>query len=108
MDAVTHLFTVSMYTGNNAITREQATPIFEQVHAALHQGQDVILNFDGVDVVCGPFLNVLFGQLYKDLSSEQLRAHLHVHGMKPWQIQVLNIVCESARGHYRKVAIGSS
>lgn len=58
------------------ITPGDGEPIYERIIDAFHNGDSVILDFDGVEMMTTAFLNVVIGNLYKDYTSDQLKGIL--------------------------------
>ena len=58
------------------ITHGDGEPIYERIINAFHNGDSVILDFDGVEMMTTAFLNVVIGNLYKDYTSDQLKGIL--------------------------------
>lgn len=58
------------------ITPGDGEPIYERIINAFHNGDSVILDFDGVEMMTTAFLNVVIGNLYKDYTSDQLKGSL--------------------------------
>lgn len=61
---------------NKGITPDEAEPIYNMEMDAFSDGQRVILDFDGVEMLTTAFLNVVIGNLYKDYNSEELKTML--------------------------------
>ena len=63
-------------TLNKGITPDEGMPIYQQIISAFEGGQEVILDFANVEMMTTAFLNVVIGTLYKNYTSEQLKAML--------------------------------
>lgn len=91
---------VREYIGENAITREAGRALYERIHPALLRGEAVCLDFEGVKVLASPFLNAAIGQLYRDLTSEQLNKRLKVGNMMRAGQDTLRVVIGTAKAAY--------
>src|SRR5438309_1524311 len=88
------------YVGENAITRKSGQPVYDAIHGPLANGELVCLDFEGIKVYASPFLNVAIGQLYRDLSSDELNSRLKVENMTPAGRDTLRVVINTAKNRY--------
>lgn len=63
-------------------------------------GQPVELDFERVDVYASPFFNAAFGQLLKDIKSEELNRLLKICNLVPAGLAVLKRVIENSKQYY--------
>lgn len=64
---------ISMHQG---ITSSEGTNIHNEILNEIKAGEQVELDFKDVELMTTAFLNVVIGQLYKEYSSDELKAHL--------------------------------
>jgi len=69
---------VEYVTLNQGVTSEEGQPIYDLIANYLKNGEQVELDFSNMKFMTTAFLNVVIGTLYKDYSSEQLKALLHL------------------------------
>ena len=86
--------------GKIAVTMEKGQRVYDYIHPLLNKGESVTVDFTGVEVYASSCLNAAFGQLYSDLSSDELRARLNVVGMPPYAVNMLKRVTANARRYY--------
>lgn len=91
---------VHEYVGENAITRELGRPLYERIRPALLDGDRVCLDFEGVKVYASPFLNAAIGQLYRDLTSDQLNERLKLRNLTRAGCDTLRVVITTAKAAY--------
>ncbi len=86
------------------MTSEQGQELYEYIHLFMLQEEAVVIDFAGIDVITATFLNTAFGQLYRDLSSEQLRQQVQLVNMPGYQLKLLKRVTANARRFYGNVS----
>ena len=62
----------------SALSREQGAIIYTQIMQILNSGNKVILDFQDIESLITPFLNVSIGKLYETFSSSQLNTQLEI------------------------------
>lgn len=87
-------------TLNQGITSEEGQPIYDKIAEALSQEEEVTLDFADVTFLTTAFLNVVIGTLYKDYTSEQLRAMLHVVNANDETVARIKKVTDNAKSFY--------
>lgn len=91
-------------TLNQGITSEEGLPVYEAISAKLAKGEKVTLDFEGVTFLTTAFLNTAIGALYKDYTSEQLQANLHLVHYTPETAVRIKKVTENAKSFYEDEA----
>lgn len=86
--------------GEYAITLEDGQLIYELIHPELAAGHRVDLDFSGVEIFASPFFNAAFGQLVKDVSSDDLNRLLNIKGLVPEGASVLRRVIQNSKRYY--------
>lgn len=99
---------VHEYVGENAITRDAGRPLYELIRPALLNGEQVCLDFEGVKVYASPFLNAAIGQLYRDLTSDDLNRRLRLVHMTRAGRDTLKVVIKTAKAAYADGANGQA
>lgn len=87
-------------TLNQGITSEEGQPIYEKIVKSLSSGKEVTLDFDGVKFLTTAFLNVMIGTLYRDYTSEQLQAKLHIINANDETMARIKRVTDNAKSFY--------
>lgn len=85
---------------NQGITSEEGQPIYDKIAEALSQKEEVALDFEGVIFLTTAFLNVVIGTLYKDYTSEQLQARLHIVNANDETMARIKKVTDNAKSFY--------
>lgn len=85
---------------NQGITSEEGQPIYDKIVEALSHEEDVTLDFEGMTFLTTAFLNVVIGTLYKDYTSEQLQARLHIVNANNETIARIKKVTDNAKSFY--------
>ncbi|MGN7611903.1 STAS-like domain-containing protein [Magnetococcales bacterium HHB-1] len=89
--------------GPRCIIQEDGQKIFDSIHSAIKNGENVILNFEGVNQFASPFFNFAIGQLLKEISKDDLERHLTMeHLNQTGQIVVKQVIENAARYHSDK------
>ena len=82
------LIPVSQFCGPYCIDPADGERLFAEVSAALRRGEPICLDFDGVSVVTGSFLNAAVGCLYgvfgADVLEKQLTSAAWIRLTRPW------------------------
>jgi hypothetical protein len=91
--------------GENCITLDDGQTIYDLIHPRLQAGHSVELDFEGVKIVVSPFLNAAIGQLLRDLSPDDLNAHLKITNLSVLARPVLQRVIANAKEYYSDPAV---
>lgn len=75
--------------------------IFKKIDSLFKQSEEVIIDFDEIDIIVSTFLNASIGQLYGYYTSEFIRTHLKVKNMSNDDLNILKKVIERAREYFR-------
>ena len=84
----------------SALTREQGGIIYNIIREKILGGYKVELDFQDVESLITPFLNVAIGKLYEDFSSEDLQEKLKVINIPQGKSSSFKIVIENAKKYY--------
>ena len=87
--------------GENCITVEDGNEVYELIFPKLTAGEEIELNFSGVQVFASPFFNAAIGRLLKDLEIEELSRLLTVVLPSPTGQAVLKRVIENSQKFYK-------
>ena len=70
----------------------------------MNESGDVILDFEGIESIITPFLNVSIGKLYETNSSENLQQHLQIVNLPKGMAAKFSLVIENAKNFYKNSA----
>lgn len=88
-------------TLKKGITPDEAEPILNKEIEAFKNGNNVILDFEGVEMLTTAFLNVVIGNLYENHTSEELNAMLKlVNYDEPTAIRIKKVT-DNAKAFYK-------
>jgi hypothetical protein len=90
--------------GRNCVTLEDGERVRLLIAKPLQDGQDVVLDFEGVLVIASPFLNSALGQLLAEFPEPRLRAHLSLVNLNPAGAATASRVIENAKAFYARNA----
>ncbi len=93
-------YNVHDITGWHAIAPSDGEQIHAQISPVLIAGQDVELDFKGVEVFATVFFNVAIGSLLKDVSIEKLRHQLKITNLNDAGQKILERVIENSNRYY--------
>lgn len=82
--------------GTRCIIKEDGQKIFEQIHPELCEGHEVCLDFSGVEIFASPFFNFAVGQLFVDLTKEQINENLHYINLNDVGCNLIKRVMDNA------------
>ena len=99
MNIVT-LNVASLIKSPSALTREQGTIIYNQIKKNLISGNKVILDFNDIESLITPFLNVSIGKLYETFNSTQLNTQLEIKNSPEGTNSKFQMVIENAKQYY--------
>jgi hypothetical protein len=94
-----HLHVVDV-SGKNAITQEDGQKIYALVVEQLKAGDEIQLDFQGVEIFASPFFNTAIGQLMKDFNADDLNRLLKFKALSVVGQQVLQRVIENSRKYF--------
>ncbi len=88
-------------TLNKGLTPEEGEIILQLLLKAFSNGDKVLLDFSGVEIMTTAFLNVAIGNLYSDYSSDQLKELLSFNDDLPDSVaQKIKLVTDAAKSFY--------
>ncbi len=99
MDSIT-LNVASLIKSPSALTREQGIVIYKQIMQNLNSGNKVILDFQDVESLITPFLNVSIGKLYETFSSAELNNLLEIKNLPDGTNSKFQMVITNAKQYY--------
>lgn len=88
----------------SALTQEQGEIIFRLISLAIEDKKEITLDFDGIESMISPFLNVAIGKLYGIYSSDTISSYLRINNFPPAKSSTLKIVIENAKKYYANEA----
>jgi len=77
-----------------------AQVLYDRIHPEILAGNAVEVDCSGVEVFSGPFLSTAFGQLYRDISPEQIDCLLAITHVTSLAQGLLQRVMANARRYY--------
>ena len=89
--------------GKRCITKENGQRIFERIHPVLLKGENVTLDFGGVEQFASPFFNYAIGQLLKDIKDEDFEKLLRIDNLDKDGRLVVKRVIENAKNYHRDI-----
>lgn len=90
-----------LLTLNSGITPEEGKPVYDRIMQAFNQGHYVTLDFEGVSMLTTAFLNVVIGDLYKDYTSDELKAMLTLQNYTDSTAVRIKKVTDNAKLFYK-------
>jgi len=83
------------------ITAEDAQKLQDVIYPLIRQGEDVVLDFTGVDIPGTAGMHIAIGQLYGVLPAEVIQRHLTTTGLEPLDQALFLDVCDTAIQYYK-------
>ena len=87
-------------TLNKGVTPDEGEIIFQILSEQFSQGNKVILDFTGVEMMTTAFLNVAIGNLYKTYNSDQLKEMMEFNGLTESIAMKIKQVTDAAKLFY--------
>ena len=84
----------------SALTREQGGMVYNIIKEKILADNKVELDFQDIESLITPFLNVAIGKLYEDFSSEELQEKLKIVNIPQGKSSSFKIVIENAKKYY--------
>lgn len=88
--------------GENAISMQSGRNLYDRFSGTLLNGEDVELDFEGVNLFASPFFNASVGLLLKDIDVKTLQEKLKIVNLSNVGKQLLNHVIANAIKYYDK------
>lgn len=85
---------VAQVTGLYCGTSREGDALYEQISQPLREGQQVELDFTGVQLTSSTFFNVLYGRITQELGNPQTDGLIKMVGMMPRHQFVLSRIRE--------------
>ncbi len=86
--------------GKNCITLDQGAKLYNRIHPLLKKGENVVLDFQHVEVFASPFFNRSVGRLLEDISPDDLNRLLVVNNLAVTGLDTLKKVIENSKKYY--------
>ena len=87
-------------SGKYAIAPSSGKEIYAQIHPALQAGEQVELDFSGVEVFASAFFNFSIGQLLRDLQPDTLNSLLKFSNLNSSGSATLRHIIDNAKRYY--------
>ncbi|MGJ0514456.1 MAG: STAS-like domain-containing protein [Methylomicrobium sp.] len=88
--------------GKNAISMQSGQNLYERISKPLISGNEVEIDFLGVELFASPFFNASIGYLIKDINVTDLKQRLKITNLSEVGRQLLNHVISNAIKYYEK------
>lgn len=93
---------VKKLTGKNAISIQNGANLYESIYPSIVSGEEVLLDFEGVELFASPFFNASIGLVLKDIDVTQLKERVRMKNLSELGSQLLNHVISNAIRYYGK------
>lgn len=86
--------------GPRCIVKDDGQHVYDMIHEAIKNGENVSLDFSEVTQFAFPFFNFAIGQLLKDISVEQLQRLLRIeHLVQDGRLVVERVIDNASQYH---------
>ena len=82
------------------IVRADGHKIYDHIHTTLQGGEDVTLDFAGVNHYASPFFNHAVGRLFQDIDAKVLEHKLHFENINSIGRNIVKCVKKNAARYY--------
>lgn len=100
MSAPVKIKVADVIGANLGVSSDDGRAVFEKLLIALNAGQDVDLDFTGIDMLISAFLNASVGKLVEHFSIEEIHNRVAFSGMQDGDRELLEKVLENAFRYY--------
>jgi hypothetical protein len=84
--------------GKYAMTPDAGQAVYDAIYPRLRAGEQVELDFSGVEIFASPFFNVAMGQLLRDIQAEELQRLLTTQSLtRAGQIALERVKANASR-----------
>lgn len=88
-------------SSSQAISLDDACVVYQRLSSYFEQGQDVVVDFSGIDLVISAFLNRAFGDLYGQFSESYVRDRLKIENIQEDDLRIFKRVIDRAKDYYQ-------
>lgn len=88
--------------GENAISMQSGQHLYEKISKPLISGEEVEIDFQGVELFASPFFNASIGYLIQDIKVTDLQQRLKIINLSEVGRQLLNLVISNAIKYYER------
>lgn len=82
---------------NKAVSSEKGEIVFKAIDSSLSQSENIILDFENIELMTTAFLNAAIGQLYSKYTGKQLNDHLRPINLQSDDKEMFIMVLERAK-----------
>ena len=93
---------VGSICGKHCLSPDEGEALYNELYEALQKGEDILLDFSGVETLASSFLNTAVGRLFGKFDYGFINAKLHWLGLDQQDERVMRLVIENAKEHFRK------
>lgn len=97
---IVRVYVSEVINSPSALTREQGERVYSCIVNNIKLNNNVILDFNGIESIITPFLNVAIGRLYGDYSSDTIKKFLEIRNIPSGKAASFNIVIRNAKSYY--------
>lgn len=83
-----------------AVSSDDGELIFSEIRKGLEEGEDIEVDFTGLEIIVSTFLNAAIGQLYGKYDPALIREHLSTKGLSNDDLNKLKQVVERAKQYF--------
>ena len=87
--------------GGLCVSSDDGQLVHDKIAELLRKKYKVIISFKDVDTLISAFLNAAIGQLYDEVSEEDIREYLSVENMNPEDMALLKRVIDNAKIYFK-------
>ena len=92
-----------MGTANLWFPGVESNDLRNKIAKGITSCQQVIIDFEGIELLTSSFLNSMIGSLYFDFTPQQIRDSMKVENMCQEDLQTLKLVVSNAKRFYNHV-----
>lgn len=84
-----------------AVSTEEGEKLFNIIEMEINYGNNVVIDFENIELIVSTFLNASIGQLYGLFSTEIIQNHLTVRNISNEDLGILKLVTDRAKEYFK-------
>lgn len=97
---IIHIYVRDIISSSAAVSSNEGDKVFQVINANLKNNEQVLVDFNNLNLIISAFLNAAIGQLYGTYKAEFIKEHLSVIGLSNDDLHLLKKVNDRAKEYF--------
>lgn len=93
---------VESICGRHCLSPDEGEVLYKELYERLRNGENILLDFSGVETLASSFLNTAVGRLFGKFDHSFVESKLRWSGLDEQDEKVMRVVIDNAKEHFRK------